>query len=119
MLRVRVELVPYGLERHAEVIEEVFVANDGTGRGGGPNEGGTGNYDISLNNLAYEYPGVDRKCPEYLGRIEGLIRIPGAHRVTMARTALERLERIRYQENGLSKTDEGTHPIDQVEPHSE
>lgn len=106
MLRVRVELVPYGLERHAEVIEEVFVANDGTGKGGGANDGGIGNYDISLNNLADEFPLVDRKCPEYLGRIEGLIRIEGAHRLTMARTALERLERRSYQDHGLYKTNE-------------
>lgn len=86
MLRVRVEIIPWGQHSKTEVMYEAYVANDGTGMGLGANGGGRGNYDISLSDMAHRW-----SLPGYLGRLENLERTPW-HRITMARTALQRLE---------------------------
>lgn len=91
MLRVRVEIIPYGDHNQTEVVYEAYVANDGTGLGGGANGGGRGNYDLSLSDMAQRtYPA---SLPGYLGRLANLERTPW-HRITMARTALQRLEAV-------------------------
>lgn len=91
MLRVRVEIIPWGQHDKTEVMYEAYVANDGSAGSLGANEGGRGNYDISLSDLAHL--SMSTAAPGYLGRLEGVDRTPW-HRITMARTALQRLEAV-------------------------
>jgi len=46
LIRIKIELIPRGVESMAETLDEVVVANDGTGAATGPNEGGWGNYEV-------------------------------------------------------------------------
>ena len=85
MLRVKVELVPHGVEPLTETLDELVIVNDGTGHGAvGPDSGGFGNYDV--------YADAQRLL--HIGRIECVERTE-SHRVELARRALELLEKER------------------------
>lgn len=89
MLRVRVEIVPWGEHDLTETMFEAYIANDGTGHSNGANGGGVGNYYLSLSDMAHR--SMPSALPGYLGRLEGLERTPW-HRLVMAKTALERVQ---------------------------
>ena len=81
MLRVRVEIVPHGIESAAEVLEERFIGNDGTGGHD------IGSYDIyDEDPRGKPYPRNERTG--WLGRIENIRRGP-EHRRRLAAEALE------------------------------
>jgi hypothetical protein len=81
MLRVRVEILPHGDESRAEILEERFVGNDGTGGDA------IGNYDVyDLDPRGKPYPRELRTG--WLGRLEGRRRGPD-HRRRLAVEALE------------------------------
>lgn len=88
MLRVKVELVPHGIESRSEVLHDIWIENDGTGTFGGPNEGGVGNYCIfpdgeTLGHLhVVDYPSM-YAC----GTLKGVPRTPD-HRFKVAAEAL-------------------------------
>ena len=80
MLRVTVEVVPFGIEQAAETIDTIYVGNDGTG---GPE---VGNYDVYTRDpRGGPHPRQDR--PGWAGRIENLPR-GKSHRLTLAAKAL-------------------------------
>lgn len=91
MLRIRVELIPHGNFGLAEVLDECFVTNDGTGTSGGPDEGGIGNYDVTREPFR-RYPQDSPNTLNALGRIEGIPRAP-RHRLDLAIRALQMLRR--------------------------
>lgn len=98
MLRVRVELVPHGVEAGTETLHEVFIGNDGTGYATGPHEGGIGNYVVFLDQDPRDLLASTRSdymaysdFPGYIGRIDGIERGP-QHRATVARAALALVE---------------------------
>jgi hypothetical protein len=81
MLRVRVEVVPYGIEEAGEVIHERYIGNDGTGGHD------IGSYDIyDEDPRGRPYPRHER--PGWLGRLEGRRRDED-HRRRLAVEALE------------------------------
>ncbi len=88
MLRVKVELVPHGIESQSEVIQDIWIENNGEGIPGGPDDGGVGNYNIfahgeTLDHLSMvDYPGM-YAC----GRLEGVPRTHD-HRFIVAEQAL-------------------------------
>lgn len=92
-LRVRIELVPHGVEAGAEVLDEVLIGNNGTGIRGGRDSGGVGNYDIFDISLA-QIHAMDYPEEAKLGEIRGLERSPD-HRLTLAKLALEVVEQSR------------------------
>lgn len=95
MLRVKIELVPHGNEKEAEVLDTVIIANDGTGRGPvGPNEGGIGNYDVFDNETVDHLNVVDYPSMYSCGRIEGVERTPD-HRIYLAAEAINTVREAR------------------------
>lgn len=81
MLRVRVEIVPHGVEAAAEVLDERFIGNDGTGGRA------TGSYDVyDADPRGKPYPRHEREG--WLGRIEDYPRSP-EHRRYIAAKALK------------------------------
>ena len=89
MLRVRVELLPLGIdaEGYTQVLEEIFVTNDGTGRESGENrahEGGHGNYYINDHDPRYK----DYPEEQSIGRLDNIERTP-THRLELAARALD------------------------------
>lgn len=87
MLRIRLELVPHGVEALAETTDEVLIANDGTGIRGGADKGGRGNYDIFDNETLEHLHGVDYPGMYACGRVEGLARST-KHRLQLAELAI-------------------------------
>lgn len=92
-LRVKIELVPYGVEANASILDEFTVANNGTGVSGGADSGGVGNYDV------YDRPIGELHAMDYpqevkLGEVRGIERTP-SHRVKVVRHALEVIEEAR------------------------
>lgn len=84
MIRVKVEIVPHGIESQAEVLDEVVIANDGTGRATGENEGGWGNYEV----FDGDFPrNVDYPHMYAAGFIKHVERSPD-HRIFLAEQAL-------------------------------
>lgn len=84
MLRVKIELVPHGIESAAEVLDEFVVANDGTGMATGPDEGGWGNYEI----YDGDFPrNVDYPHMYAAGFIKHVERTP-THRIFLCEQAL-------------------------------
>jgi hypothetical protein len=65
MLRVTVELVPYGIEEEAKVIGTMLIANDGTG-------------DYRTGNYGYVYTYADREHQIARGNIKNFPRSLGA-----------------------------------------
>jgi hypothetical protein len=88
MLRIKVEVVPHGIESAAFELDTIWIENDGTGISGGPNDGGVGNYNVfppgeTLGHLhVVDYPSM-YAC----GHIEGVPR-DERHRLVVAETAL-------------------------------
>lgn len=82
LLRVKVELVPHGIEEAATTLTEVCIGNDGTG---GP---AIGNYDVYLGDpRARAYPRKLRAG--WVGRIENFPRhMEGRDRDRLAELAL-------------------------------
>lgn len=87
MLRIKVELVPHGVESMSEVLDTIYVSNDGTGIPGGPNEGGVGNYEVHDNETLAHLHNVDYPSMYACGFIKGLERTP-QHRLLLAEQAL-------------------------------
>lgn len=84
MIRVKIEIVPYGSEARAELLDEVVIANDGTGIPTGQNVGGWGNYEV----FDGEYPeNVDYPHMHAAGFIKHVERTP-THRMFLAEQAL-------------------------------
>lgn len=80
MLRVTVEVVPFGIEAAAETLDTIYIANDGTGT---PE---IGNYDVYTEDpRGGPYPRAER--PGWVGRIENLQR-GKSHRLTLAARAV-------------------------------
>lgn len=95
-LRVKVELVPHGVEARAEVLDEFIIGNNGTGVSGGRDSGGVGNYDIYDLPLA-ELHMKDEPSMYKLGEVRGIPRSEG-HRLEVVRRALQIVERLRKEE---------------------
>lgn len=87
MLRVRIELVPHGIEQASEVLDTIYITNDGTGLPGGPNEGGVGNYEVHDNETLGHLSTVDYPSMYACGFIKGVERSP-EHRIFLAEQAL-------------------------------
>lgn len=96
MLVIQATVWPHGAAPYSEYggrftdleIVSIIVGNDGTGEPGGPNEGGTGNYDVFIGD-----PATDNRTKywKHIGRIEGVPRTP-THRVELIRKALDLFE---------------------------
>ena len=65
MLRITIELVPYGIEDEAQTIGTMLIANEGTG-------------DYKVGNYAYVYNYSDRPDDPELGYVRRYPRIDGA-----------------------------------------
>jgi hypothetical protein len=85
MLRVKIELVPGGVEAGTQLLDEIFIGNDGTGSI-------CGNYDVYTQDPRGKPKPRDTR-PGWIGRVEDVQREPDqGHRYTVIRGALERLE---------------------------
>lgn len=87
MLRVKIELVPHGIEALSEVLDTIYITNDGTGFSGGPNEGGVGNYEVHDNETLTHLHTVDYPNMYACGFIKGVERGP-EHRIFLAEEAI-------------------------------
>lgn len=87
MLKVTIELIPHGIESMSEVLDTIFIINDGTALGTGPNEGGVGNYEIHNNETLGHLRTVDYPHMYACGFIKGVERSP-EHRIFLAEQAL-------------------------------
>ena len=65
MLRITIELVPYGIEDEAQTIATMLIANEGTG-------------DYKVGNYAYVYNYADRPDDPEFGYVKRYPRINGA-----------------------------------------
>lgn len=106
MIRVKIEIVPHGIESAAEVLDEVVIANDGTGVATGENEGGWGNYEV----FDGDFPrNVDYPHMYASGFIKHVERTP-KHRIFLAEQALGIIQDARkLEEEGKM---EGKHVFD-------
>lgn len=103
MLRVKIELIPWGIEAAAETLDEFVVANDGTGVSGGPDEGGWGNYEI----FDGDFPrNVDHPHMHASGFIKHVERTP-THRLFLCEQALGIIQEARKLEGAL----DGSHNV--------
>jgi hypothetical protein len=87
LLKVTIELVPHGIEAYSEVLDTVFISNDGTALATGPNEGGIGNYEVHDNETLEHLHTVDYPRMYACGFIKGVERSP-EHRLFLAEQAL-------------------------------
>lgn len=89
MIRVKVEIVPNGRIDAAEVLNEIWIENDGTSMAGvGPNEGGIGNYNIFPDGETLEHLHVvDYPSMYACGHLRGVPRTRD-HRFIVAAEAL-------------------------------
>lgn len=88
MLKVTVELVPHGIESMSEILDTIWISNDGTGHGPvGPNEGGVGNYEVHDNETLAHLHTVDYPHMYACGFLKGVERTP-EHRIFLAEQAL-------------------------------
>lgn len=89
MLRVKIELLPHGIdaEGFTEVLDTVFISNDGTAVATGPNEGGVSNYEVHDNETLEHLHTVDYPSMYACGFIKGVERSP-EHRIFLAEQAL-------------------------------
>lgn len=97
MLRVKVELVPRGIESRAEVIEEILIENDDTLPAGGPDEGGRGNYNIFHDESIGHLHVVDYPHMYACGFIKEVERTP-EHRLLLAETAISVVRQAKAEE---------------------
>lgn len=97
MLRIKVEVVPHGIESVSEVLDEIWVENDGTGIPGGPNDGGVGNYNVFPPGETLEHLHVvDYPSMYACGHIEGVPR-DERHRLVVAETALSIVNQYKHE----------------------
>lgn len=88
MLRVRVELIPYGRDAGLDPLYEILVENDESGVPGGPHTGGVGNYNVFPHGETLEHLHVvDYPSMYACGRVEGVERTDD-HRLLVAEHAL-------------------------------
>lgn len=104
MLRIRIELVPHGIESASSVLDTIYVSNDGTGVSGGPDSGGIGNYEVHDNETLGHLATVDYPSMYACGFIKGVERTP-AHRIFLAEQALGVVQEARQQREGLNPHD--------------
>lgn len=97
MIRVKVEIVPHGVESRAEVLDTVLIINDGTRRALGEDEGGVGNYEIHDNGTLEHLHNVDYPHMYASGFIKGVERTPD-HRIFLAEQALGIVQEARKLE---------------------
>lgn len=97
MLRVRVELVRGGNQNDVEVLDEILIANDGTGIPGGTDEGGVGNYAIWDQMTIDQLHAMDYPYSAKVGELKGIPRSP-EHRLEVARRSLQIVEMRRKAE---------------------
>ena len=102
MLRITIELVPFGEEAAASKIATMLIANEGTG-------------DYKVGNYAYVYNYVDRPDDPEFGYVKRYPRINGAWGLVKkclndkyhassndtVERLLERLEQYRVEEEGV------------------
>ena len=100
MLRIKVELVPHGVESRAETLDEILIANDGTGHATGPDEGGYGNYDVFDGETLEHLNVVDYPSTYACGQVRGVTRTP-KHRLFLAEQALGVVQEARAAAEGL------------------
>lgn len=104
MIRVKVEIVPHGVEAAAEVLDSVLIINDGTGVTLGEDEGGVGNYEIHDNGSLEHLHCVDYPHLYACGFIKGVVRDP-SHRLFLAEQGLGVVQEARKlaEEGALDK----------------
>lgn len=66
MLRITIELVPYGIEEEAQKIATMLIANEGTAK------------DVRVGNYAYVYDYADRPDDPMFGYVKRYNRNDGA-----------------------------------------
>lgn len=97
MIRVKIEIVPHGVESRAEILDTVLIANDGTRRALGEDEGGVGNYEVFDNETLGHLHVVDYPHMYACGFIKGVERSP-EHRLFLAEQALGVVQEARKLE---------------------
>lgn len=102
MLKVTIELVPHGIESMSEVLDTIFISNDGTAIATGPNEGGFGNYEVHDNETLAHLHTVDYPAMYACGFIKGVARIP-EHRIFLAEQALGIVRESRRLEERVTR----------------
>lgn len=103
MIRVKVEIVPHGVEAAAEVLDSVLIINDGTRVALGEDEGGVGNYEVHDNGDLDHLHVVDYPHMYACGFIKGVERTP-KHRLFLAEQALGIVQEARkLEEEGKLK----------------
>lgn len=117
MLRVKVELVPHGVEERAEVLDTILIANDGTGVCGGPDEGGVGNYEVFDNETIPHLHVVDYPSMYACGFVRGVTRDAG-HRLLLAETAIGVVRQAR-EENWHERGKGYERPVREPEKEAE
>ncbi len=84
MLKITVEVYPYGAESFKQVVGEVYVGNDGEG------SSRIGSYDVYLNENPVGQPKPRRLRPGWIGKIRGFKRTgPDKRRMELALEALQ------------------------------
>ena len=86
MLRVTVEIVPFGIENRAREIGKMLIANDGTG------DYHTGNYVFTYNEDSRVYNGAVYDFPRSMGAWELLARCLGSYDLITKDNQFEILE---------------------------
>ena len=72
MLHVRIDVIPWGVERARVTLTDVYVGNDGTG------DGATGHYDVYTEDPRGRDKSNGRNTrPGWVGRIENFDRTRG------------------------------------------
>ena len=102
MIRVKIEIVPHGIEAAAEVLDSVLIINDGTGTTLGKDEGGVGNYEVHDNGTLTHLRAVDYPNMYACGFIKGVERTP-EHRIFLAEQALSIVQEARKLETPITR----------------
>lgn len=109
MIRVKVEIVPHGVEARAELLDTILIANDGTLPALGEDEGGFGNYEVFDNETLGHLHAVDYPHMYASGFIKRVERSP-EHRLFLAEQAIGVVQEARkLEEEGKM---EGLHVFD-------
>lgn len=96
-LRVRVELIPFGIGE-PKILDDITIVNNGTGISGGYDSGGVGNYDVYDAPIQDVHAAAEKSFEAQsalkVGEVRELERTP-EHRTKLARLALEVVEEAR------------------------
>jgi hypothetical protein len=98
VIRVKIELIPHGVEAAAEVLDTVLIINDGTLPSFGRDEGGVGNYEVHDNGSLGHLHVVDYPSMYACGFIKGVERSP-EHRIFLCEQALGIVQEARKLED--------------------